>query len=91
MICRGTAEQKSTNAQDILQCCDHVNVFVLLAEGVAGGRWMSGEWGIVIRRNNVAAAARSADHHCQHIYTRVNGRRRSRALQFYIDTVMEND
>ena len=90
VICRGTVEQKSTNAQDILQCCDHVNV--LLAEGVAeaSGRWMSGEWGIVIRRNNVAAAARSADHHCQHIYTRMNGGRRSWALQFYIDTVMED-
>ena len=90
VICRGTVEQKSTNAEDILQCCDHVNV--LLAEGVAeaSGRWMSGEWGIVIRRNNVAAAARSADHHCQHIYTRMNGGRRSWALQFYIDTVMED-
>ena len=90
VICRGTAEKKSTNAEDILQCCDHVNV--LLAEGVAeaSGRWMSGEWGIVIRRNNVAAAARSADHHCQHIYTRMNGWRRSWALQFYIDTVMED-
>ena len=45
---------------------------------------------IVIRRNNVAAAARSADHHCQHIYTRMNGGMWSGTLQFYIDTVMED-
>ena len=44
---------------------------------------------IVIRRNNVAAAARSADHHCQHIYTRMNGGMWSGTLQFYIDTVMD--